>query len=224
MKFVRYKRNIYPLIAIIASVTVMVFALISAKKVNCSYYLLGAFCWIAVFGCVRQCARVLPAYLIVGGAFSAFAYLATKEPASSLAMANRLGAIFLAGAIGMSVESVAITRNLSQLRVPRSITLGMLISTSFTGALRSEVKRVRESMKTRGAGSLISPAIFYRAFLIPFVTRLVKISDTLSLSVETRGYDLSKVNYTVYKKESVALSDLIFLIGIAAGGILTVAL
>ena len=32
--------------------------------------------------------------------------------------------------------------------------------------LGDEVRKVREAMKTRGAGSLLSPGIFYRAFLI----------------------------------------------------------
>ena len=48
----------------------------------------------------------------------------------------------------------------------------------------------------------MNPKIFYRAFLVPFVMRLVNISDTLSLSVETRGFSLEKVPYTVYKKGS----------------------
>ena len=91
------------------------------------------------------------------------------------------------------------TRNLSTLKMPRGVTLGMLIATSFPPVLGAEIKRVREAMKTRGAGSVLNPKIFYRAFLVPFVMRLVNIADTLSLSVETRGFSLEKVPYTVYK-------------------------
>jgi energy-coupling factor transporter transmembrane protein EcfT len=54
--------------------------------------------------------------------------------------------------------------------------------------------------------------------------RLVGISDTLSLSVETRGFTLGKANYTVYKREMVALSDLVFLLAIVAGAVLVVVL
>ena len=100
----------------------------------------------------------------------------------------------------------------------------MLIATSFPPVLGAEIKRVREAMKTRGAGSVLNPKIFYRAFLVPFVMRLVNISDTLSLSVETRGFSLEKVPYTVYKKEIVCLSDVLFVLGLAAGAVCTVVL
>jgi energy-coupling factor transport system permease protein len=143
---------------------------------------------------------------------------------AAIAMVNRFAALFLAAIIGCSVEAVSITRSLSQLHTPRSITLGMLIATSFVPVLKLEIKRVREAMKTRGAGSVLNPKVFYRAFLVPLVMRLVGISDTLSLSVETRGFTLGKVNYTVYKREIVALSDIVFLLAIVIGGVLVVVL
>ena len=100
----------------------------------------------------------------------------------------------------------------------------MLIAMSFVPVLKGEIKRVREAMKTRGAGSILNPKIFYRAFLIPLVTRLVDISDTLALSVETRGFTLEKAKYTVYKKESICISDFIYLLGLVAGAMLVVLL
>ena len=77
-------------------------------------------------------------------------------------------------------------------------------------------------MKTRGAGSVLRPKIFYRAFLVPFVMRLVNISDTLSLSVETRGFSLEKRSYTVYKRENVCLSDVLFMLGLLCGAVFVV--
>ena len=100
----------------------------------------------------------------------------------------------------------------------------MLISMSFVPMLRGEIKRVREAMKTRGAGSILNPKILYRAFLVPFVMRLVNISDTLALSVETRGFALGKVRYTIYKKESLAISDIVYVLGLIAGAVLVVVL
>lgn len=202
----------------------IVFGLVTAKSVACSYFLLGAYVWLFVFGCHKACLRVLPAFLVVGGAFFGIAYAVYGDWISAVAMANRFGAIFLAAAIGMSQESVAMTRALSQVHTPRAVTLGMLIATSFVPVLRAEIRRVREAMKTRGAGSILNPKIFYRAFLVPLVMRLVGISDTLALSVETRGFALGKVKYTVYKKETVTLSDVVFLLGLVAGAVLAVML
>lgn len=79
-------------------------------------------------------------------------------------------------------------------------------------------------MKTRGAGSVFNPKILYRSFLVPLVMRLVNISDTLALSVETRGFALGKVCYTIYKKENIALSDIVFILGLTAGAVLVAVL
>ena len=54
--------------------------------------------------------------------------------------------------------------------------------------------------------------------------RLVNISDTLALSVETRGFALGKAPYTIYKRESLALSAVLFAAGLLAGAVLVVAL
>lgn len=224
MKFFRYKQRIFPIVAVAASLFIIIFGLVEAKTVSCSYYLIGAYIWLFLFGCHKSCIRVLPALIIFGGAFFGISYAATGLWISAIAMANRFGAIFLAVAIGMSVQSVAMTRSLSQIHTPRSITLGMLIATNFVPVLRAEIRRVREAMKTRGAGSVLNPKIFYRAFLVPLVMRLVGISDTLALSVETRGFALGKVAYTVYKKEEVTLSDILFISGLVAGAVLVVVL
>lgn len=225
MSFIRYKNRLYPLLALAASILIMVFCLITAKSVLCSFFLVGAFLWLALFGCLRACLKVLPVYVVVAGIFSAISYFSSGRDAfAAMAMANRLGAVLLAVVPGMSVKPTALSRTLSQWRVPRSVTLGTLITFSFLPVLKAEIRRVREAMRTRGAGSVLNPAIFYRAFLVPFVMRLVGISDTLALSVETRGFALGKVPYTIYKREGLALSDVVFVCGLLAGVVCVVAL
>ncbi len=225
MAFFRYKRNLYPLIAIASALIIMVFGLVMARTVVCSYFLLGALVWVILFGCYKQALKALPLFIVFGGVFALIAYFSSgKNFDSALAMANRFGAVFLAIVPSMSIQAVAMTRNLSQLHTPRGITLGMLITMSFIPVLRAEIKRVREAMKTRGAGSILNPKIFYRAFLIPLVTRLVDICDTLALSIETRGFTLGKSKYTVYKKEAINYMDVLYILGLIAGVVLAVVL
>ena len=225
MAFFFFKRNLYPLIAIASALIIMVFGLVMARTVVCSYFLLGALVWVILFGCYKQALKALPLFIVFGGEFALIAYFSSgKNFDSALAMANRFGAVFLALVPGMSIQAVAMTRNLSQLHTPRAITLGMLITMSFVPVLRAEIKRVREAMKTRGAGSILNPKIFYRAFLIPLVTRLVDISDTLSVSIETRGFTLGKSKYTVYKKEAINYMDVLYILGLIAGIVLAVVL
>lgn len=224
MSFFRLKNHIYPFAAMLAALFIVIFGMIKAYSVNCSYYLIGVYLWLAVFGCYKGCLRILPAYIVVAGIFALIYYFGMNNAAAAVAMATRLGAIFLAAAIGMSIDTVLITRNMTQLHFSRGLTLGVLITLSFIPVLKTEVRRVREAMKTRGAGSVLNPKIFYRAFLVPLCMRLVGISDTLALSVETRGFRLGKAKCTVYKKEVFSLWDILFLAGLAAGSVFTVIL
>ena len=225
MSFWSFKKKIYPLLVFVVSIFFIVFGLVMARNENFIWFLLGAYVWLFIFGCKKGCLHMIFPFIVAGGIFGVIAYFAYgRDFAAALAMVNRFGAVFLAIALGMSVEPADMTRNLSTLKMPRGVTLGMLIATSFPPVLGAEIKRVREAMKTRGAGSVLNPKIFYRAFLVPFVMRLVNISDTLSLSVETRGFSLEKVPYTVYKKEIVCLSDVLFISGLVAGAICAVVL
>ena len=225
MTFFRFKTKLNPLIAITASLFVIIFGLVAARNENLCWYLLGVLAWLCVFGCIKGVLKMLPAFVVFGGAFAGIAYAsAGGDLAAALSMLNRFGALFLGVALSMSVAAVRMTRSLSQVHTPRAITLGMLISMSFVPMLKGEIGRVREAMKTRGAGSVFNPKILYRAFLVPLVMRLVNISDTLALSVETRGFTLGGSMYSVYKKEYPALSDVLFILGIVAGAVTVVVL
>ncbi len=224
MKFFAFKKETYPLAALFAGAVIIVFGLVAAKTSAGSWFLLGTFAWLLIFGYFRECLRALVATAVFGGIFAGIAYAASRDTAAAFAMVNRFAAIFLAVVPGMALAPVRVTRNLSQLRVPRAVTLGMLIAMSFVPMLKNEIARVREAMKTRGAGSVLNPQILYRAFLVPLVMRLVNISDTLALSVETRGFTLAKAPYTIYKREYFVASDLLFVLGISVGAVLAVAL
>ena len=131
-------------------------------------------------------------------------------------MVNRIASFTVGMLSGMSLWAERLTRNLSQIRMPRGMVIGLLIVFSFMPTLTEEIKRIKEAMKTRGSYNILNPKVLYRAFLIPFITRIVDISDTLSLSIETRGFDLKSKNYTVYRKEYLTIYDILFLLLIIA--------
>ena len=218
MIFFRWNKNINPLISILSGLFIIIFGLVTAKTLVCSYFLLTTFILLMFFGCFKQCIKILPMFIVVGSIFFGIAYASTRTFALSYSMTNRIGALFLAMVPGMATSPVKMTRSLSVIHAPRSITLGMLIAMSFVPLLSTEIKRVREAMKTRGAGSVLNPKIFYRALLLPFVMRLINISDTLALSVETRGFTLSKAPYTIYDKPPFSISDVVYMVAVVILG------
>ncbi len=137
---------------------------------------------------------------------------------------NRILAVCIAVIPGLALSPIILVRNFSALKLPRMLTLGMMITLTFFPLLGGEVRQVREAMKTRGAGSFLSPKIFYRAFLIPLVMRLVNISDTLALSAETRGFSNNTADCSVYKTVKLRAADILFLILVLAGAVSAVTL
>ncbi|MCM1167057.1 MAG: hypothetical protein NC299_00035 [Lachnospiraceae bacterium] len=196
----RAKRQLYPLIGIISAVVIMIFGLITAKSEACIFYLAAVWLLLLVFGYWRSCITVLPVAAVMCAVLAGITYAISRDISQTLAAVNRILAVCIAVIPGLGMQPVNLVRNFSALKMPRMLTLGMMITLNFFPLLGLEVSRVREAMKTRGAGSLLQPQVFYRAFLLPLVVRLVNISDTLSLSVETRGFSAENgAEYSVYK-------------------------
>lgn len=230
MKFFIPKERPYPLVAWVVGMFIIVLGLVAADVPNIPFLIIIFYGWMFIFGYRKECLLLLPSYIIIGGIFCGIAYGATQNKAeeeqirSMISVVTRLGAVYVGIIPGLGTKPIRMSRCLSQIKVPRSITLGMMIAMSFSPKLAIEIKRIREAMKTRGAGSILNPKVFYRALIVPFIIRLVNISDTLALSVETRGFRMGKSKYTIYKKEHIGLTDIIFSIGIIAGTVLTLLL
>lgn len=213
--------KIHPILGIILSIAITIFGLVRSYDFNTLYFLLGVYLLFIIFGMYKQALMIIPFSVITIIIFSGLTYLINRNLNSTYAMTNRLLALSIAIIPGMSIRAVDLTRCLNQLCVPRSITLGMMICLSFIPLLNSEIKQIKEAMKTRGVESIFNPKVFYRAFLIPLTMRLVNISDTLALSVETRGFSMGAKDYTIYKRVYLCLTDFI-IVGLVIAGALVV--
>lgn len=218
------KRSIYPLVGLLGSVLIIVFGIVTAKSPNCLWFLLAMWVVLLAFGYWRACLAVVPVAVVFCAIFGGITYAISGDPQATGAAVNRILAVCVAVILGLALPPIVLVRNFSTLKLPRMITLGMMITLTFFPLLGGEVRQVREAMKTRGAGSLLSPQILYRAFLIPLIMRLVNISDTLALSVETRGFDKDSMDYSVYKTVKLRAADLLFLLLVLAGAELAVVL
>ena len=67
MTFFRFRTKLYPLIAITASLFVIVFGLVAARNENLCWYLLGVLAWLCIFGCFKGVLKMLPAFVVFGG-------------------------------------------------------------------------------------------------------------------------------------------------------------
>ena len=207
------KNPIYPLFTILSALLIFVGALALARSVFGAVFLVAIFLLLIAFGYWKTCLKILPFLIIYLAIFSVIFYFASSRNfVFAMQMNIRLAGVVIAFIPGLSLPPINLVRNLTQLKCPRLVTLGMLITLTFIPVLSVEVKQVRSAMKTRGAFSLWNPKVFYRAFLIPLIVRLVNISDTLALSVETRGFVADDVKPSIYKEVRINGKDIAFCI------------
>jgi energy-coupling factor transport system permease protein len=123
----------------------------------------------------------------------------------------------------LAIKPLDLSRVLTQAGVPRPFSLGLLVAVRFIPVLRSEMDRIREAITARGVRfRWTNAAHIYRALLIPFIARIIDISDILAISVETRGFS-AKTKPTVYKPVRWAIRDFVLTLCICGfiGGTLT---
>ena len=198
------KNPLFPMAGIAVSVFTFAFGLAIAKSPGVFFFLGGIWLLLALFGYLLA---VLPAAALLCGIFCALTYAISRDAAQTSAAAARMLALCVAAIPGLGLAPVCLVRGFSCMRLPRVLTLAMLITFTFFPLLRAEVRQTREAMRTRGAGGLLNPAILYRAFLIPLMVRLVNLSDTLALSVETRGFTTYPAPHTVYRPVYLQAKD-----------------
>ncbi len=211
------KKPLYPLVCILSSLAIAIVGLIMVKG-NMTPFLLLFLCVLdCCFGLYRATIKCLLIFIPVSAVFGLFTYLFNWNLLEAVQMAERVLLLAVAAIPAVCMPPINLIRCLTKLRCPRMITLGMLIVIRFIPVLSAEVLRIREAMKTRGVNaSLWNFQCFYRALLIPLMMRLINISDTLSMSLETRGFELSQAQSTIYREVRFRPRDAVYSALVAA--------
>lgn len=215
------KSKIYPLIAIFSTLIIMIFGLIYVSSFYCLYYVGIIYLLLFIFGMWKECLKILIPTIIFIAIFDIIIYLSTHDYSMMDRMTLRFLVIFVSIIPSSSIYIVDFTTNLNQIHTPRFISLGLMVTFSFIPNLRIEMKRIKEAMKSRGVNLIINPKVFYRACLIPLIMRITNISDTLSLSIETRCFK-AKGCYSIYNLIKIRIKDMLFILLVISLSVLLV--
>ena len=90
MKFFCVKNNLYPLIAVFSSVAILIFGLVNAKSIECTYFLIGVFLWMFIFGFYKQAIKAFIMFVVIGGIFACFTLKILPTPLVFIASRTRL--------------------------------------------------------------------------------------------------------------------------------------
>ena len=218
-------KPLYPLVSIAMAIVILCCGILVSSKTEVVYgYIVVLSLMYLTFGFGRVLWRALLLFLIVG-LISSVLQLCRHQFDHALVTVARLLALALSSVPLITNPPILLSRCLNRLRVPRAVTLGMMVAVSFVPLLIQEIRRVRDAMRTRGVNSAwYSPGIVYRAFCLPFISQIIDMSDVLAISVETRGFDLTEKNATAYRTVSVKTRDILFALCVVAVSALSVVL
>lgn len=206
------KNPIYPVLNLLVAVLTLTVGLIFVENSNILYFYIGIYILHFVFGNYKACLAIIPFAALLGSFFGFVTYIVAHDISSTAHAVYRSFAVCLAIIPGLSTPVTDFVKNLRQLKLSKAVTLGFMVTLNFIPLFRKEMKQIHGAMKTRGVVSVLNPKVLYRAFLIPLIIRIVNISETLSLSVETRGFTLDKSKTTVYKPIKFKARDLAFIV------------
>ena len=193
------RNPLHPVISVLLSVLIVAFGLFMDDVVQAGVFVVCLLILFIAAGYARAAWRVFRFALPVAVMIALLAYLIGRSVPSSLRTVIHIVLLASASVLVITIHPTRMSRALTQLGCPRIISLALLVTVRFIPVLKSEMDRIREAMISRGVRfrwTNLNHA--YRAFIIPLMVRLINISDTLAISLETRGFALGEQG-TVYK-------------------------
>ncbi|MFA7341872.1 MAG: energy-coupling factor transporter transmembrane component T [Candidatus Methanomethylophilaceae archaeon] len=183
--------GVHPLVKIAAAVMMLLAALLVMDPVAMSLYILALGSLLVLSGCglalLRTSFIVLPLALLV--------------MASNLWMETDLDRTLVSGlrmmTIAVSITMFAFTTTPAQLvsglesmRAPRRLTLAIMVMLRFLPVFIRDMDRVRQSNGLRARPRRHRLRVAYRSFMMPVVSRVYNLSDSITLGLHTRGFRL----------------------------------
>lgn len=107
------KRQIHPLVGILLSITITIYALVFAKSFNTLYVLLGIYLLFILLGFYKAALRVMPLSIVIVGIFALLTFLVSKSLESFYPLLNRILGLMVAIIPGMNIRPSDLTRCLN---------------------------------------------------------------------------------------------------------------
>ncbi|MDO5100209.1 MAG: energy-coupling factor transporter transmembrane component T [Eubacteriales bacterium] len=202
-------RGIYPPAVLLISLLWFIVGMVFVFQWWFPLYLAALIAVYLLFGYGRTMLRMTAAVVILCLLSALFSLPSGNE--QKLWQAVYRMALFGLTAVGpVGMEPVKLVRAMNGIGVSRGLTSGLLVSLRFMRILGMEMGRIRRAMRLRGVSGCLRPRLVYRALIVPFLIRLISLSDTLSLSLETRGFRMENRAVTAYEQVRMGRRDWCF--------------
>jgi energy-coupling factor transport system permease protein len=209
--------SLHPLVSIAISVIVLTSGLFMHKHPQIFFYILIVAVLTILSGNFFVLLKIIIFFMPLGFIIALISYIITDDSSQAIMTIYRFAIIGLSVSFTFKMDPTELSRSLNQIGCSRRISLAILVVFSYIPVLRKEIGRMKEAMKVRGV-KWWNPINYYRVLLLPLIIRMIEISDTLALSIETRGF-ASRGKSSIYKKVYIRKKDVIILLLIILGTI-----
>lgn len=128
--------------------------------------------------------------LVSFGLFAGFTAWLTGDWAEASFSTLRLLAIALPTPIlTLTTPPATLIRALDRARLPRVLTLSVMLIWRFCPVMLQEVERIWEANLLRGVDLRWQPRQWFAGLMVPLVFQVVAYADDVAIGLQTRGYD-----------------------------------
>lgn len=204
------KKPVYPLFSLLSFFLIFPLGMIFSSS-SWMWVFYGVF-WTMFFffGYWKACLWSMIGLAVLSFFFVGITALFNRDPKAIEMAAFRCAMISVSAIPLLGSSYTRLGKSLDSLRCPRSFSLVIMVLFSFLPILLDERRKIMEAYKVRG-GNPHLPFAFFKTMIVPFIVRTISISDTLSLSVETRGFDLRRKPKYIYDPVIPKWKDWLFL-------------
>ncbi len=220
------EKSIHPILSLVFSLLLFIAGLLFVKKTWFWVYIIVFLLLLLLFRFEKAMLKTTP-FILTFGALMAGLTAIHGDPSDVLYAFYRVLALGLAAVLSISVKPIRLVRAFNQMKIPRWISLGLLIVIRFVEIFCEEIRQIRQAITLRGIYFKEAPILWARAFFIPLMVRVLSISESLAISLETRAFSTevegSSFEIICFKKRDGIFSllfsaCLIFFISLYLGG------
>jgi energy-coupling factor transport system permease protein len=203
---------LHPLVSVVIAGMILTVGLVLDDVNKLAVFLVGLTGLFLFFKFGRAVWKMALLVLPIAVIIAVISVLIGENWASAALTAGRITLLGMSSVPTLMVKPADLSRSLNQVGVPRKLALALLVTVRFIPVITDEVRRIQEAMRVRGVRyRWTNPRHTYRALVMPLLVRLINISDTLALSIETRGFSQDG-NPSVYRTVRISWLDYLFCI------------
>ncbi|RJX28088.1 MAG: energy-coupling factor transporter transmembrane protein EcfT [Dethiobacter sp.] len=206
-----FLQELNPLVKLLVSMLIFIYCLSSARLWPLLIMFLLLLVFLLASGLGRAVLKVLPFGLLIGTSVLAISLLLGSSREGALVSLLRIHYLFISFLLFSATTSpAAFMSALNQLKMPSSLSLGLVIVMRFLPVLSQEMEKIYQSFALRTGNKKKKLSLTYRGIMVPFIFRLFTLSDNLTLALQMRAFE-SRPALSSYGKVAVKPGDWLFL-------------